>query len=321
MQSPSPSPLDDLKVFTGNANPALAGQICESLGTELGRINVTQFADGESYCQIQENVRGKDVFVIQPTCPPVNHNLMELLVMMDAFKRASAARVTAVVPYYGYARQDRKDRPRVPISAKLVADLITAAGADRLLALDLHAAPIQAFFDIPVDHLFAAPVMVEAISKLNLSELTIVSPDAGGVERARAFAKRLDAGLAIMDKRREGDANVAKIMHVIGDVKDRTVFIVDDIVDTAGTMVETVEALRQKGVRDIYACITHPILSGPAVSRLSGSPLKKMFTTNTVPLTEEKRDSLRPEVLSVAGLLAEAIRRIHHNSSVSSLFV
>jgi ribose-phosphate pyrophosphokinase len=312
---------EDLKLFSGNSNPVLAAEICATLGIAPGKIQVTQFADGESYCQIQENVRGKDVFVIQSTCPPVNHNLMELLLMLDAFKRASAARITAVIPYYGYARQDRKDKPRVPISAKLVADLITAAGADRVLALDLHAAPIQAFFDVPVDHLFAAPVMVEHVSKLRLPNLTIVSPDAGGVERARAFAKRLDAGLAIMDKRREGADNVAKIMHVIGDVEGRTVLIVDDIADTAGTLVETVEALRSKGVEQIYACITHAILSGPATKRLAGSSLKKILTTNTVPLTDEKRQAARLEVLSVAGLLAEAILRIHQNSSVSSLFV
>ena len=315
------SAADDLKIFTGRANPALATQICESIGMELGKIKVTQFSDGEIYCQIAENVRGKDVFVIQPTSPPVNQNLMELLVMLDAFKRASAARVTAVMPYYGYARQDRKDKPRVPISAKLVADLITAAGADRLLAMDLHSATIQAFFDIPVDHMFAAPVLIESISKMKLPDLTIVSPDVGGVERARAFAKRLDAGLAIMDKRREGEHNVAKIMHVIGDVKDRNVVIVDDIIDTAGTVVETVEALRDNGVKEIYACCSHPILSGPAVERLSGCPMKRILTTNTVPLSEEKRQRLRPEVLSVAGLLGEAIKRIHHNSSVSSLFV
>jgi len=316
-----PSGADDIKLFCGGSNPALAGEICQSLGLELGRIRVSQFADGESYCQIQENVRGKDVFLIQPTCPPVNHNLMELLVMLDAFKRASAARITAVLPYYGYARQDRKDKPRVPISAKLVADLITAAGADRVLALDLHAAPIQAFFDVPVDHLFAAPVMVDYISRMELEDVTMVSPDAGGVERTRAFAKRLDAGLAIMDKRREGPDNQAKILHVIGEVEGRNVIIVDDIADTAGTLVETVEALHQNGVREVYACVTHPILSGPAIERLSGSRIKKLLTTNSVPLSEEKKGALQVEVLSVAGLLGEAIKRIHQNSSVSSLFV
>ena len=245
-----PSGANDIKLFCGGSNPALAGEICQSLGLELGRIRVSQFADGESYCQIQENVRGKDVFLIQPTCPPVNHNLMELLVMLDAFKRASAARITAVLPYYGYARQDRKDKPRVPISAKLVADLITAAGADRVLALDLHAAPIQAFFDVPVDHLFAAPVMVDYISRMELEDVTMVSPDAGGVERTRAFAKRLDAGLAIMDKRREGPDNQAKILHVIGEVEGRNVIIVDDIADTAGTLVETVEDADEIDVRN-----------------------------------------------------------------------
>jgi ribose-phosphate pyrophosphokinase len=312
---------EDLKIFAGRSNPGLAAQICESLGMELGKIRVSSFADGEIYCQIQENVRGKDVFIIQSTCTPVNQNIMEMLVMLDAFKRASAARITAVIPYYGYARQDRKDRPRVPISAKLVADLITAAGADRVLAMDLHAPAIQGYFDIPVDHLFSAPVMVDHVSSLKLRDLTIVSPDAGGVERARAFAKRLDAGLAIMDKRREGMDNVAKIMHVIGEVKGRTVLIVDDIVDTAGTLTETIEALHRNGVHEAYACMTHGVLSGPAVQRLADSHLKKILLTNTVPLSEEKRKVLRPEVLSVADLLGEAIKRIHHNSSVSSLFV
>ncbi len=311
---------EDLKIFTGRSNVGLAGQICESLGMELGKIRVTQFPDGESYCQIQENIRGKDVFIIQSTCPPVNQNLMELLVMLDAFKRASAARVTAVIPYYGYARQDRKDRPRVPISAKLVADLVTAAGADRILAMDLHAPAIQGYFDIPVDHLFALPVMVDYMLSLELENLTVVSPDAGGVERARAFAKRLNAGLVIMDKRRDAD-NVAKIMHIIGDVKGRNVVIVDDIIDTAGTVKESVDALDQAGVGRIFACMTHGILSGPAIDRLTSSKLEKILLTNTIPLGEEKRERLRPEVLSVAGLLGEAIKRIHTNSSVSSLFM
>ncbi len=311
---------EDIKIFTGRSNTGLAGQICESLGLELGKIRVTQFPDGESYCQIQENVRGKDVFIIQSTCPPVNQNLVELLVMLDAFKRASAARVTAVIPYYGYARQDRKDRPRVPISAKLVADLITAAGADRILAMDLHAPAIQGYFDIPVDHLFALPVMVDYMLSLKLEKLTVVSPDAGGVERARAFAKRLQAELAIMDKRRDAD-NVAKIMHIIGDVKGRNVVIVDDIIDTGGTVKETVDALHKAGVGRIFACMTHGILSGPAIDRLTGSKLENILLTNTIPLDEEKRERLKPEILSVAGLLGEAIKRIHTNSSVSSLFV
>jgi ribose-phosphate pyrophosphokinase len=311
---------EDIKIFAGRSNAGLAAQICESLGLELGKIRVTQFPDGESYCQIQENVRGKDVFVIQSTCPPVNQNLMEFLVMLDAFKRASAARITGVIPYYGYARQDRKDRPRVPISAKLVADLITAAGADRILAMDLHAPAIQGYFDIPVDHLFALPVMVDHMLSLKLENLTIVAPDAGGVERARAFAKRLHAGLAIMDKRRDAD-NVAKIMHIIGEVEGRNVMIVDDIIDTAGTVKETVDALDKNGVGRVFACMTHGILSGPAIDRLTDCKLEKILLTNTIPLSEEKRERLRPEVLSVAGLLGEAIKRIHHNSSVSSLFV
>jgi ribose-phosphate pyrophosphokinase len=311
---------DDIKIFTGRSNVGLAAQICESLGLELGKILVTQFPDGESYCQIQENIRGKDVFIIQSTCPPVNQNLMELLVMLDAFKRASAARVTAVLPYYGYARQDRKDRPRVPISAKLVADLITAAGADRILAMDLHAPAIQGYFDIPVDHLFALPVMVDYMLSLKLESLTVVSPDAGGVERARAFAKRLQAGLAIMDKRRDAD-NVAKIMHIIGEVEGRNVVIVDDIIDTGGTVKETVDALHKNGVGRIFACMTHGILSGPAIDRLVGSKLETILLTNTIPLGEEKREKLKPEILSVAGLLGEAIKRIHTNSSVSSLFM
>ena len=277
---------EDIKIFTGRSNVGLAAQICESLGLELGKIRVTQFPDGESYCQIQENIRGKDVFIIQSTCPPVNQNLMELLVMLDAFKRASAARVTAVIPYYGYARQDRKDRPRVPISAKLVADLITAAGADRILAMDLHAPAIQGYFDIPVDHLFALPVMVDYVLSLKLDKLTVVSPDAGGVERARAFAKRLQAELAIMDKRRDAD-NVAKIMHIIGDVEGRNVVIVDDIIDTAGTVKETVDALHKAGVGRIFACMTHGILSGPAIDRLTGSKLENILLTNTIPLGEE----------------------------------
>ncbi len=311
---------EEIKIFTGRSNVGLAAQICESLGLELGKIRVTQFPDGESYCQIQENVRGKDVFIIQSTCPPVNQNLVELLVMLDAFKRASAARVTAVIPYYGYARQDRKDRPRVPISAKLVADLITAAGADRILAMDLHAPAIQGYFDIPVDHLFALPVMVDHMLSLKLEKLTVVSPDAGGVERARAFAKRLQAELAIMDKRRDAD-NVAKIMHIIGDVEGRNVVIVDDIIDTGGTVKETVDALHQAGVGRIFACMTHGILSGPAIDRLTDSQLENILLTNTIPLDEEKRERLKPEILSVAGLLGEAIKRIHTNSSVSSLFV
>ena len=309
-----------LKVFSGSAHPALTGEICQFLGIPVGRIEARRFADGEAYCQILENIRGADVFVIQPTCPPVDENLMELLVILDACKRSSAARVTAVLPYYGYARQDRKDKPRVPISAKLVADLVTAAGADRVLAMDLHAPAIQGFFDIPVDHLFAAPVLIEHVARLNLKDLVIVSPDAGGVERARAYAKRLDASLAIIDKRR-GDKGEPQVMHVIGEVKGHTCLIVDDIVDTAGTLVGTVQALSSKGARAIYGCFSHAVLSGPAVDRIREMNMSMMVATNSIPLDPAKAKSGRITVLSVASLLGEAIRRIHTNSSVSSLFV
>jgi ribose-phosphate pyrophosphokinase len=281
---------------------------------------VRRFADGEAYCHIQENIRGTDVFVIQPTCPPVDANLMELLVMLDAFKRSSAARVTAVMPYYGYARQDRKDKPRVPITAKLVADLLTAAGASRILAMDLHAPAIQGFFDIPVDHLFAAPVLIEHVDKMKLQDLVIVSPDAGGVERARAYAKRLDAALAIIDKRR-GEKNEPQVMHVIGEVEGKNCLIVDDMVDTAGTLVGTVQALTKKGARRVYGCFTHALLSGPAVERIRNAELAQMVVTNSIPLEDARARAGRVTVLSVASLLSEAIRRIHTNSSVSSLFV
>ena len=309
-----------IKVFSGTAHPALAREICQGLGIAIGAIEVRRFADGECYCQILENVRGTDVFVIQPTCPPVNENLMELLVMIDALKRSSAARITAVMPYYGYARQDRKDKPRVPISAKLVADLLTAAGADRILAMDLHAPAIQGFFDIPVDHLFAAPVLIDHVARLNLKDLVIVSPDAGGVERARAYAKRLDGSLAIIDKRR-GDKGEPQVMHVIGDVEGRNCLIVDDIVDTAGTLTGTVQALTRKGARAIYGCFSHAVLSGPAIERIRSSEMALTVVTNSIPLGEEKRKAGRITVLTVAGLLGEAIQRIHTNSSVSSLFV
>ncbi|HXH28137.1 MAG TPA: ribose-phosphate pyrophosphokinase [Candidatus Polarisedimenticolia bacterium] len=311
---------DDLKVFTGSAHPALASSICAYLGLPLGEVEVRRFADGEAYCQILENVRGTDVFVIQPTCPPVDPNLMELLVMLDAFKRSSAARVTAVLPYYGYARQDRKDKPRVPISAKLVADLLTAAGASRVLAMDLHAPAIQGFFDIPVDNLFAAPVLIDYVARLQLKDLVIVSPDAGGVERARAYAKRLGGALAIIDKRR-GEKNVPQVMHVIGEVDGRNCLIVDDIVDTAGTLTGTVQALAQKGARKIYACFSHGVLSGQAIDRIRESGMQLTVITDSIPLEEGKRTAGRITVLSVAGLLGEAIKRIHTDSSVSSLFV
>ncbi len=310
----------ELKVFSGRAHPNLAGEICEFLNLSLGKIEVYNFADGEIFCQIQENVRGSDVFFIQPLCHPVNENLMELLITLDAFKRASAARLTAVIPYYGYGRQDKKDKPRVPITSKLVADLISRAGADRVLTMDLHAGQIQGFFDIPVDHMFAAPVLLDAIRDLEVPDLTIVSPDAGGVERSRAIAKRLHAGLAIVDKRRVGP-NKAAAMHVIGDVDGRNVLILDDIIDTAGTLSSTVKALREHGAQRILASGVHAILSGPAIERLERSPLELVLVTNTTPLAEklERCSKLRP--LSVAPLLGEAVRRIHEDSSVSSLFV
>jgi ribose-phosphate pyrophosphokinase len=310
----------DLKVFTGTAHPGLAREICQTLGIALGAADVRRFADGESYCHILENIRGTDVFVIQPTCPPVDANLMELLVMLDAFKRSSAARVTAVLPYYGYARQDRKDKPRVPITAKLVADLLTAAGAARILAMDLHAPAIQGFFDIPVDHLFAAPVLIDHVAKMNLQDLVIVSPDAGGVERARAYAKRLDAALAIIDKRR-GEKNEPQVMHVIGEVDGRNCLIVDDMVDTAGTLVGTVQALTKEGARAVYGCFSHAVLSGPAIERIRSMEMVETVVTNSIPIDEARARAGRITVLSIAGLLGEAIRRIHTNSSVSSLFV
>ncbi|HEY3176084.1 MAG TPA: ribose-phosphate pyrophosphokinase [Candidatus Polarisedimenticolia bacterium] len=310
----------DIKIFSGSANRQLAGAICAFLDLPEGQITLKRFSDGETYCQVTENVRGTDVFIIQPTCPPVNEHLMELLVMIDAFKRASADRITAVIPYYGYARQDRKDKPRVPISAKLVADLISAAGADRILAVDLHAPAIQGFFDIPVDHLFAAPVFVSYFEKMKISDLVIVSPDAGGVERARAFAKRLRATLAIVDKRRD-ESGVAQLMHLIGEVEGMNCLIVDDIVDTATTLSETAAALHKGGAKNIYACFSHGVLSGAAVEKLAQSNLAKTLVTNTIPIHPEAARKARIEVLSVAELLGEALLRIHNNSSVSSLFI
>jgi ribose-phosphate pyrophosphokinase len=309
----------DLKVFSGNANRALAQEICDYLKIPLGKINLTKFSDGELYCQILENVRGKDVFLIQPTCCPVNQNLMELLIMIDAFKRSSATRITAVIPYYGYGRQDRKDKPRVPISSKLVADLLTAAGTDRILSMDLHAGQIQGFFDIPVDHLYAAPVLIEYLRNLKIPDLTIISPDAGGVERARAFAKRLDADLAIVDKRRTAP-NKAEVLHIIGHVSGRNIIICDDMIDTAGTLVSTVHALRKKKVGKIIASATHGILSGPAIEKLRNTPIDEVVLTNTVPLDNSK---MLPNmtILSVGGLLGAAIRSIHEETSVSNLFV
>src|SRR5205814_4196410 len=297
---------DKFKIFCGTANQPLADEVCAFLGMSRGLALVRRFADGEAYVQIQENVRGADVFVIQPTCRPVDQHLMELLLMMDALKRASARRITAVIPYYGYARQDRKDRPRAPISSKLVADLLTTAGAHRALIVDLHAPQLQGFFNIPVDHLFASPVLVDHFRKLALPNLTVVSPDAGGVERARFFAKKVDAALAIVDKRRV-DVNVAEIMHVIGDVHGRTCLIIDDLIDTAGTLVKTAAALVENGATSVYACASHAVLSGPAVENIRNSVIQQVVVTNTIPLTAEA-DAARTEkggkitVLSIAGL-------------------
>jgi len=274
---------NSLKIFTGSANTDLTHEICEYLRCSMGKASITRFSDGEIYFQIEENVRGADVFIVQPSCTPVDSNLMELFLMIDAFKRSSAHRITAVLPYFGYARQDRKDKPRVPISSKLVSDLLVASGTHRLLTMDLHAPQIQGFFSIPVDHLFAAPVLVEYFQKLNLPNLTVVSPDAGGVERARAFAKRLNADLAMVNKRRL-EANVAQVMNVIGDVKGKTCLVVDDMIDTAGTLVKTVEALKENGAVKVYACATHPVLSGPAVERIEKSQLEEVIVTNTIPL-------------------------------------
>jgi len=312
--------FNHFKVFTGNANPVLAKEICYELGCQLAVANVKQFSDGEVHLQIQENVRGADVFVVQPTCRPVDHHLMELLLMMDALKRASAERITAVLPYYGYGRQDRKDRPRMPISARLVASLIERAGADRVLAVDLHAAQIQGFFDVPVDHLFAAPVMVDYFSELGGEGLTVVSPDPGGVERARAFAKHMGSPLAIIDKRRP-DVNVAEVMHIIGDVSGQHCLIVDDLIDTAGTLVKTSEALLKQGARSVRACATHAVLSGPAVDRIESSEITEVVVTNSIPLCGQADNCDRIKQLSVAPLLAKAIQSIHEDGSVSTLFV
>jgi ribose-phosphate pyrophosphokinase len=311
---------DRLKIFTGNANRPLAEEICAHLNVPLGQCLVKRFSDGEVYLQILENVRGADVFVVQPTSNPGDRHLMELLLMIDALKRASAERITAVIPYYGYARQDRKDKPRVPISSKLVADLLTAAGASRALTMDLHAPQIQGFFNIPVDHLFATPVLVEYFQSLHLPDLTVVSPDAGGVERARFFAKNLDAPLAIVDKRRE-EVNVAEVMHVIGDVRDRTVLVVDDIVDTAGTLVKNAEALLYRGAKKVWATASHPVLSGPAVQRITESKLEELVVTNSILLSPEARQCQKIKVLSIAELMARAIQSIHEETSVSRLFL
>lgn len=307
------------KIFCGSANKALCEEVCQFLGVPMGQTKLISFSDGEIHFQLLENVRGADVFLVQPTCAPVERHILELLIMIDALKRASAGRITVVIPYYGYARQDRKDRPRVAITSKLVADLLQTAGANRALLVDLHAAQIQGFFNIPVDHLFASPVLVGYFRDLNLPNLTVVSPDAGGVERARFFATKLGVPLAIVDKRRT-DINVTEVMNVIGDVNGRTCIILDDIVDTAGTLTKTVDALLANGATDVYACASHAVLSGPAVERIKNSNLKELVVTNTIPLSEEAAQVDKIKVLSVAGLLGRAIESIHMETSVSTLF-
>jgi ribose-phosphate pyrophosphokinase len=321
---------EKFKIFSGTANEPLADEVCAFLGMQRGQAQVIRFADGEAYVQIQENVRGCDVFVMQPTCraahkdggriTSVDEHLMELLLMIDALKRASARRITAVMPYFGYARQDRKDKPRSPISSKLVADLLTTAGAHRALIVDLHTPQLQGFFNIPVDHLFASPVLVDHFRKLNLPNLTVVSPDAGGVERARFFAKKVDAALAIVDKRRV-EMNVAEVMHVIGDVKGRTCLIIDDLIDTAGTLVKTAAALMDNGATEVYACSSHAVLSHPAVDNIAKSVIREVVVTNTIPLTEEARREPKIRVLSIAGLIGRAIQANHEETSVSKLFI
>jgi len=311
---------DKFKIFCGTANEPLADEVCAFLGMTRGQAMVTRFAVGEAYVQIQENVRGADVFVMQPTCRPVDSHLIELLLMLDALKRASARRITAVIPYYGYARQDRKDKPRVPISSKLVADLLTTAGAHRALVIDPHTPQLQGFFNIPVDHLFASPVLVDYFKKLGLPNLTVVSPDAGGVERARFFAKKIDAPLAIVDKRRV-EMNVAEVMHVIGDVDGRTCLVIDDLIDTAGTLVKTAAALMENGAIGVYACCSHPVLSGPAVENIAGSCIKEVVVTNTIPLTDAAGREPKIKVLTIAGLIGRAIQAIHEEASVSNLFL
>lgn len=312
--------MHELKVFAGNSNPALVTEVCAYLKVEQGHALVSTFSDGEIRVQINENVRGKDVFLFQSICDPVNKHLMELLLLLDALKRSSAYRITAVIPYYGYSRQDRKEQPRVPISAKLVADLIATAGADRVLTMDLHAGQIQGFFNIPVDHLYAAPVLLEYVEKRGGQDLVVVSPDAGGVERARAFAKRLQANLAIIDKRREGP-NESHVMHIIGDVSGRDALLLDDMIDTAGTIAQGAQACIEHGARRAWTACTHAVLSGLALERLSCSNLEEVIVTNTIPLNGKERACPKLRVLSVAPLLGEAITRIHEEESVSSLFV
>jgi ribose-phosphate pyrophosphokinase len=315
-----PTGFGELKIFSGSAHPNLTKEIADFLGVPVGQARLRRFPDSEVSFQIDENIRGADVFIIQPTSMPVDQHLMELFVMIDAFRRSSAARITAVIPYYGYARQDRKDKPRVPISAKLVANLLSTAGTNRVLTMDLHKAQIQGFFDIPVDHLFAAPVIIEYLSRLHYPKLTIVSPDAGGAERARAYAKRLDAELAVVDKRRTEDGT-AEVMNVIGDVEGRTCILQDDIIDTAGTIQKAASALAAAGAARVLACAVHGVLSGPAIERIESAPVDQLIVTNTVPLRPEAQPCKKIVVLSVARLLGQAIRSIHEETSVSSLFV
>jgi len=310
--------MQKLEIFTGNANPRLAQDICKELGKKLGGMMVDRFSEGEIRIKIDDNVRGKDVFLIQPTCPPVNESIMELLVMLDAFKRASAGRITAVIPYYGYARQDRKDQPRVPISAKLVANLVTVAGADRILTMDLHAGQIQGFFDIPMDHLYAVNVFVDYLQKMKLKDLVVVSPDVGGIKTARAYAKRLGAALAIVDKRRVSPEK-AEVMNILGEVEGRDVVLVDDLIATGGSLLEAAQALKKAGVKKIYAAVVHGVLSDDAVKKIEKSIMEELIITDTIPLSEEKKSS-KITVLSVAPLLAEAIKRIHKEESISCLF-
>lgn len=312
--------LGALRLFSGTCNTALVDRIADHLNVPVGKTNLIRFADSEVCCQILENIRGADVFVVQPTAPPVNETLMELLIMIDAFKRSSAHRITAVLPYYGYGRQDRKDKPRVPISAKLVADLLSKAGTSRVITMDLHAGQIQGFFDIPVDHLFAAPVMLEYLVSLGLEDIVIVSPDAGGVERARAYAKRIKRNLAVMDKRR-GDTNEVETINVIGDVEGKTALIVDDIVDSAGTLVKAADALLEAGADKVLACCTHPVLSGPAIERIMESRIEELIVSDSIPLSPEKVACPKIKVLSVAVLLGKAIQSVHDETSVSSLFI
>jgi ribose-phosphate pyrophosphokinase len=315
-------PLDksDIKVFGGTSNPGLTLEVCEYIGIEPGKISAKTFSDGETQVEIGENTRGRDAFILQSTCTPVNDNLMQLLIIVDALKRASAKRITAVIPYYGYGRQDRKVKPRVPISAKLVADLITVAGANRVVSIDLHAGQIQGYFNIPVDNIFAAPILLKHIRSNFDDDLVIVSPDAGGVERARAFARRLDAALAIIDKRREAP-NVAEAMNIIGEVEGKTAVILDDMVDTAGTLTQAAKALKHRGCLGIHACCTHPVLSGPAISRIEASDIDSLVVTNTIPLNGKATQCNKIAALSVAELLGETIKRIYESHSVSTLFV